>query len=260
MELNTIYNESCLETLKRIPDGFLDITVTSPPYNVNLGNNKYNDFGYDEYNDNIPFGEYIDMLEECFYGVKRATKEGGRCCINIGDAKNGKVMTHVAISNFMIGMGWVPITTIVWEKQNISNRTSWGSFRSPVNPSFPTPFEYILIFGNGTDRLQGEGGTDISKQEFIENSLAIWRFNGENSSVTGHPAAYPIKLPYRLIRQLAWSGSVVYDPFMGSGTTAIAAKLAKCSYIGSEISAHYCDVAKRRIAPYFMQQELFSDI
>jgi len=140
------------------------------------------------------------------------------------------------------------MVTIIWDKNNVSSRTAWGSFNSPSSPSFPTPFEYILGFAKQERKLQWKGETDLSKEEFISWSLAKWTFGGENIKKIGHPAAFPIELPIRCIKMFSWIGSVVYDPFMGSGSTAIACVKTNRMYIGSEISKEYVDLSLSRIA------------
>lgn len=244
MDLNKIYYESNLDTLDRMKDDFIDLTVTSPPYNVDLGNNKYNKNSYDLYNDNKDHQEYISWLKTIFSKIYQKTKKGGRCVINIGDGKNGAVPTHSDIIQMMVDIGWIPMVTIIWDKNNVSSRTAWGSFKSP---SFPTPFEYILAFAKENKKLQTKGETDLTNEEFVTWSLAKWTFTGENLKKVGHPAAFPIELPIRCLKMFSWVGSVIYDPFMGSGSTAIAAIRTNRNYIGSEISKDYVDLSEKRI-------------
>lgn len=114
--LNKLFCEDCNETIKRMPDDYLDLTVTSPPYNVNLT--------YDKYNDNKKLKDYLNFLKNIFEGIYSKTKDGGRCAINIGDKDNGKIPTHSLITNFMIEIGWLPLTTIIWDKGNVNSRTA----------------------------------------------------------------------------------------------------------------------------------------
>ena len=247
INLNTIYNEDNIITLNRMDDNFLDLTVTSPPYNVNLGKNKYNKTSYDLYIDNKDHKEYIEWLKNTFQLVYQKTKSGGRCAINIGDGKNGSVPTHSDIIQMMINIKWIPMGIILWDKNNVSNRTAWGSFKSPSSPSFPTPFEYILIFAKESKKLQWNGKTDLTKEEFINWAFSKWSFNGENLKKVGHPAAFPIELPLRIIKMLSWVNSIVYDPYIGSGTTAIACVKTNRYFIGSEISKEYVKLSYERI-------------
>jgi len=243
-----IYNEDCIYTLdNRIKDDSLDLTITSPPYNVDLGNNKLNKNPYDLYNDNKEHQDYIGWLKTIFEKIYDKTKLGGRCVINIGDGKNGAVPTHSDIIQFMKELNWIPMSTIIWNKNQVGNRTAWGSFLSPSSPSFPTPFEYILVFYNRYHKKLNKGVTDLTKEEFIRNSLAMWNFAGEKKSKTGHPAAFPIELPLRCIKQFTWIGDKVLDIFGGSGTTGVACKQLKRDFILIEKIPEYVSLIKNRI-------------
>lgn len=245
-----IYNEDCIFTLdNRIKDNALDLTLCSPPYNVDLGNNKLNKNPYDLYNDNKDHQNYIKWLRNIFSKVYDKTKLGGRCIINIGDGKNGAVPTHSDIIQFMKEIGWIPMSTIIWNKNQVGSRTAWGSFRSPSSPSFPTPFEYILVFAKGNKKLQWKGETDLEKQEFIDWAYGIWNIAPETRmKKIGHPAMFPIELPRRLLKMFSWKGSLVYDPFSGAGTTAVACKENNRDFIGSEISKDYYNLSIKRIS------------
>lgn len=245
---NGIYQGDCIDwcgRLAREGEEVIDLVVTSPPYNVDLGNNKFRQVGYNTYDDNKDHHQYISWLHDCFRQVDMCMRDGGRVCINIGDGKNGRVPTHVDIVNFMDDLGYIPFTHIIWDKKNCSNRCSWGSWLSPSCPSFPTPFEHILVFSKGTRKLQTNGETDLNKQEFIDWSYGIWEFSGDSNS--DHPAPFPKELPKRLIKMLSWTDGLVLDPFAGSGTTLVAAKELGRDYIGFDIDPEYCDMARERL-------------
>ena len=230
-------------------NGLIDLVVTSPPYNVDLGNNKYNKSPYDLYNDNKDHQEYIGWLRNIFSMLREKLVVGGRICINIGDGKNGQIPTSSDIIQFMKELKYIPMTHIIWDKSQIGSRLAWGSFMSPSSPSFPTPFEHILVFCKENKKLQIKGKTDLTKEEFIAWSLALWKFMPENrQKKIGHAAMFPEELPKRLIKMFTYIGAVIYDPFMGAGTTALVAKRLNRNYIGSEISAEYCAIAENRLA------------
>jgi site-specific DNA-methyltransferase (adenine-specific) len=245
--LNKIINGDCLQIIPTLPDKSIDLVLTSPPYNVDLE-------GYDSYKDLKKHKEYIKWLESIFKALYSKMKKGGRICFNVGDGCNGKVHTHVDIINFMCKLKYLHMSTIIWDKENTSLRTAWGSFKSPVNPSFPTPYEYLLIFAKESFGLQDKGETDLTKEEFVKWSMALWRFPRQDyKRSTGlirsgtHPAPFPESLPMRLIKMLSWKEAVILDPFMGSGTTARACKRLGRSYIGIDISKKYCRVAENSL-------------
>jgi site-specific DNA-methyltransferase (adenine-specific) len=248
LELNKIYNMDCMDGLRKMDDNIIDLVVTSPPYNVDLGNNKYNKNPYNLYNDNKEHQEYISWLKEIFSLVYLKLKSGGRVCINIGDGKNGSVPTHSDIIQMMCDIGYIPITNIIWNKNTTSNRASFGSYLSPSCPSFPRGFEFILVFAKENKKLQYKGETDLTKEEFVEWTNGLWTFAPETRQKQfGHPAMFPEELPKRLIKMFSWKGALVVDPFMGSGTTAIVCINTNRNYIGFEISKEYCDIANKRI-------------
>lgn len=237
----------CLVTMRSIPEKTVNCIITSPPYNVDLGNNKYKKEGYNSHNDNMPYKEYLSWIGNVFFESYRVLSEDGRLCVNVGDGKNGKIPTHSDFIQICKGIGFIPLTTIVWNKNNTSNRCAWGSYLSAKAPSFPRPFEYIIVFGK-TDKLLREGITTITKDEWIEYSNGLWVFSPEKQQKKyGHPAMFPIELPLRLIKMLTYDGDVVLDPFMGSGSTGVACVSTNRGFIGIELDKEYFKVAERRI-------------
>lgn len=245
-----LINGDCLEVMDRlIEEGVkVDAIITSPPYNVDLGNNKYNKTPYSLYKDNKEHWEYIAWLKDIFDKAKGILVDGGRVAINIGDGKNGAIPTHSDIIQFMRDLGYIQLATIIWNKNQASPRTAWGSWLSPSSPSFPTPFEYILIFANGSKKISKQRETDLTREEFITNSLALWNIKPETKLKTiGHPAAYPVELPLRLMKMLTYTKATILDPFMGSGTTGVACKNTGRDFIGIELDNNYFNIAKERI-------------
>ena len=223
---NNIYNMDCLEGLEKLEDNSVDLVVTSPPYNVDLGNNKYNKNPYNLYNDNKEHEEYLSWMKEIFSKVYQKLKSGGRVCINIGDGKNGAVPTHSDIIQFMTeDIGYIPMATIIWDKSQVGNRTAWGSWKSPSSPSFPTPFEFILVFAKESKKLKSKGETDLTSEEFKEWAYGIWKFTPETrQKKIGHPAMFPEELPKRCIKMFSWKDKLVVDIFSGAGKTCKVAK------------------------------------
>lgn len=248
MEHSALWHGDSYELVNRLSDDCIDLVVTSPPYNVDLGNNKYNKNKYNSYDDNLPQEEYLAKLKQLFADLYPKLKSGARVCINIGAKANGRIATHSDIIQFMNDIGYLNVTQIIWDKSQVGNRTSWGSFCSPSCPSFPTPFEYILVFAKDTLKLKEKGETDLTKEEFIDWSLALWRFAPETRMKKfGHPAMFPEELPKRLIKMFSWKGARVLDPFMGLGTTGVVAKRLGRDFTGFEIDKEYFEKAKERI-------------
>ena len=252
---------NCIDAMKvLIEEGLqVDLVVTSPPYNVDLGNNKYNKNPYNLYNDNKEHKEYLRWLEKIFRETYKLLKNGGRVCINIGDGKNGAIPTSSDIIHFMsTKLNYIPMSHIIWNKSQTGIRTAWGSFKSPSCPSFPTPFEHILIFAKENKKIQYKGNTDLTKQEFIDWSLSLWNFAPEtNQRKIGHPAMFPVELPLRCIKMLSYVGAIILDPFMGAGTTGIACKKTGREFIGIELDEHYFEIAKNRTNPDAYMEKVY---
>ena len=247
---NKVFNTKWEDTLPLIPDNSIDIIITSPPYNVSLGDNKFKKDKYDDYEDNMPYDEYLDWMGEFFKECYRTLKSGGRIAVNIGDRKQSKEVTHVDFIVRMREIGFLMLCPIVWHKKQIGNRTAWGSYRSPSMPCFPTPFEYIIVMCK--ESLRHEGDSDkitVSAKDFQTNANALWEFLPETRMMElyGHPAMFPEELPRRLIQQLTYADDIVLDPFNGVGTTCVVAKKLKRKYIGIEMSKKYYEASLKRL-------------
>lgn len=142
---------------------------------------------------------------------------------------------------------------IIWDKASSgSPSTAWGSWLSAKNPVLRDIHEYILVFSKG---MFSRGNTykrksTISKQEFLEFTKSTWTFAAESAKKVGHPAPFPVELPYRLIQLYTFEEEVVLDPFMGSGQAAIAAVKTNRHYVGYEIDKEYIKLAEKRIREF----------
>ena len=254
MNTNFINQVTCgdsVQLVKELDDNSLDLVVTSPPYNVDLGNNKYHKDPYDLYNDNKDHNDYLDWLQSLFGNIKEKLVTGGRVVINIGDGKNGSVSTHSDIIQFMVReLNYILMTTIIWNKNQTGNRTAWGSYMSPSSPSFPCPYESVLVFAKDRKKKVGDKeNITVTRDEFIKNSWAMWSFAPETrQKKMGHRAMFPLELPRRCIQMLLDKGDTVLDPFMGSGTTGVACKQLNRNFIGIESNEEYIKIAEKRIA------------
>lgn len=153
------------------------------------------------------------------------------------------------ITNLARKVGWKYHATIIWNEGNISRRTAWGSWMSTSAPYVIAPVEVILVLYKKTWKKSSRlKKNDISKQEFMEWTNGVWTFKGQSKKgAGGHPAAFPIELPRRCIKLFSFVGDTVLDPFLGSGSTLIAASLHKRKGIGIDVDKKYCDITIDRL-------------
>lgn len=244
IEPNNLYNICCEDGIAIAGQCGIkvDLIVSSPPYNVGLK--------YDRYQDNKTYPEYINWLKKIFRDCQNIMNIGGTVAINVGDGNNGAQPIHSDIIQFMTReLDYVMRATIIWHKNTVSQRTAWGSWMQPSCPSFPTPFEYILLFRYKDKHYRKSNGrATVTKEEFIENSLALWTFKPEAQFSKKHPAPFPLELPKRIIQQMTYEEDLVLDIFSGTGTTALASKQLNRRYIGFELSADYHGIAMNRLS------------
>ena len=242
IEPNNIYLGDCLEVMKDIPDESIDIVITSPPYNVGIE--------YNSNDDNLEYEKYLEWIKNVFETIYCKLKNGGRICVNVAmeSNKGGKKYLANDINNVFEKIGYIRNSTIIWDKQNLSKRTAWGSWKSPSCPNIINPLEVIIVCSKGSRKKEGsKENIDVSRDEFIEYSLGVWKFGSESAKRVNHPAPYPKELPYRCLKMFSYINDTVLDPFMGSGTTGVVCKLLNRNFIGIEISKEYFEIAKKRI-------------
>jgi DNA modification methylase len=228
-----------------IRPGSVDLIVTSPPYNV--------DIEYEGYRDDIPYEKYLEFTEKWLRKAYELLKPDGRVCLNIpldksrGRSSEGFQSVYVDVVSIAKSVGFKYFSTIVWNESNISRRTAWGSFASASAPYVIAPVEVVVLLYKYSWKKLREGTSDIMPEEFKQWTLGLWTFPGENPKRVGHPAPFPLELPKRCIKLFSYIGDVVLDPFVGSGTTLVAAHLLRRRAVGIDISKKYCEVAKERL-------------
>ena len=234
------------EQMKEIPDNSLHLMITSPPYNVTK-----------EYDEDLSLKEYLQLLKNIFSETYRVLVGGGRACINVANlGRRPYIPLSDYISQMLIAIGFKMRGEIIWNKgAGAGVSMAWGSFQSASNPVLRDTHEYILVFCKdsfGRKKPEGKENT-ITKEQFMEWTKSVWIMNPESAKKVGHPAPFPVELPYRLIQMYTYKGDIILDPFMGSGSTAIAALKSDRKYIGYDIDPEYIKLAEERIAPFQLQ-------
>lgn len=233
------------ENMADIPSGSVHLMITSPPYNATK-----------DYDEDLSLDEYLGFLERVFRDTYRVLVPGGRACINIANLGRKPYLPLTAfITQRMIDIGFLMRGEIIWDKGgSASPSTAWGSWQSASNPILRDVHEYILVFSKGNykrelAKQEKERKQDsITKEQFLEWTKTVWRMGAESARRIGHPAPFPEELPQRLIQLYSFETDVVLDPFMGSGTTGVAALRAGRKFVGYEIVEEYIELAEKRIS------------
>ncbi len=239
----TIYHDSALEMTSFIERKSVDLIITSPPYNLQLD--------YAANDDDKGYDDYLNFIHQSLIWAHRVAKDDGRLCLNIPLDKNKGGQHPVLADITMIAgaAGWNYHSTIIWNEGNISRRTAWGSWMSASAPYVIAPVEAILVLYKRRWKKDNAGVSNIEKQEFMDWTNGLWTFNGQNKAgAGGHPAAFPVELPKRCIKLFSYVGDTILDPFMGSGSTLLAAREGGRKAIGIDIAEEYCKMAIKRLS------------
>ncbi len=236
-----IFNENVID-IQALKNGSVDLIVTSPPYNVDI---KYN-----SHDDKISYEDYLEFSRKWMTRCFEWLKKDGRFCLNIplDKNKNGQQSVGADITTIARKIGFKYHSTIVWNEGNISRRTAWGSWMRASAPFVIAPVELIVVlYKENWKKTSGSKISDISRDDFMNWTNGLWTFQGESKKRTGHPAPFPIELPHRCIKLFSFVDDLVLDPFLGSGTTLVAAVLDKRKGIGIDVDLEYCKLAKKRL-------------
>lgn len=236
------------ENMKELPNNSVHLMITSPPYNVSK-----------EYDEDLTLDEYLALLKNSFKETFRVLVNGGRACINVANlGRKPYIPLSDYISRMMIDLGFNMRGEIIWNKAaSASPSTAWGSWQSATNPILRDVHEYILIFSKGDyNRERKEKENTITKEQFMEWTKSIWNMNAESARRVGHPAPFPEELPYRLIQLYSFKDDIIIDPFIGSGTTGVAAVKSERKFCGYEINYEYIKLAEKRLRPFLAQSKL----
>jgi site-specific DNA-methyltransferase (adenine-specific) len=235
-----IYQADFLKVTSIAPRS-VDLIVTSPPYNVDI---KYNC-----YDDEITYDMYLEFTQAWLDKAYGLLRDDGRLCLNIPLDKNkgGQQSVYSDIVSITKKIGYIYQFSIVWNEQNWSRRTAWGSWLSASAPCVIAPVEMIVVLCKKQWKKEARGVSDITKEEFIKWTNGVWDFNGETKKNTNHPSAFPVELPKRCIKLFSYKADMIFDPFVGSGSTLVACLQTGRAGIGVDVDLKYCEIAKRRL-------------
>jgi site-specific DNA-methyltransferase (adenine-specific) len=237
--------------MDKVAPASVALVVTSPPY-----------FAGKEYEQALGDGhvpatylDYLQMLEDVFAECCRKLEPGGRIAVNVANLgrKPYRSLAADVIAILQDRLRLLLRGEVVWYKaRGAAGSCAWGSFQSPANPVLRDLTERVVIASKG--RFDRVGGSDrdqrasISKDEFMEATTDVWEIPAESATRVGHPAPFPVELPIRLIELYTYRDDLVLDPFMGSGSTAVAALRTDRHFIGYDTDAAYVERARQRIA------------
>lgn len=254
-KINHIYHSDS-RSMSEIPDNSVKLMVTSPPYNVTK-----------EYDENLSLKEYLDLLRSVLIEVYRVLTDDGVCALNIANVgRKPYLPLDCYIIQIMNEIGYSIYQEIIWDKAaSAGTSCAWGSWKSASNPSLRDVHEYIIIaiksdisnlkineLDEITTKIDSKN-VYISEFELYQN---IWVFGTESARRVNHPAPFSVELPYRLILLFTKINDIILDPFMGSGSTAIACLETKRKYIGYEINKEYVELANNRITTFLNEKKI----
>ena len=277
--INKIINGDCIEVMREMPDSFVDLIVTSPPYGVNIN--------YDVHDDDMDIDQYLDFTRNWMTQAFKVLKDDGRIALNIPyeinrQEKGGRIFLVSEVYQVMkqIGFKFYGIVDLEEDSPHRSKTTAWGSWMSPSSPYIYNPKECVILaykkhhikkvkgepqWKGVPTEIEQEDGTfktkvvyqEEDKKEFMELVFGQWKYLNDSRPLT--KATFSMDIPTKAIKILSYKNDIVMDPFNGSGTSCVAAEILDRRWIGIELSPNYTEVARERIQAFVdkkKQQEI----
>ena len=253
--------------MDELDDGSVALVVTSPPY---FAGKKYEE---ELDREGIPssYLEYLDLLRDVFAECKRKLEPGGRIAVNVANLgrKPYRSLSADVIKILQDDLRLLLRGEVIWQKsEGASGSCAWGSFRSAANPVLRDITERVIIASKGRfDRAlsakEREAAglpfeSSLSSDEFMAATLDVWDIPPESAKRVHHPAPFPVELPERLIRLYTYADDLVVDPFMGSGSTLVAAAKVGRRYVGYDLDPAYVEIARARVHEIEPEQPVHS--
>ena len=275
IETGKIITGDCIEEMAKLPEGCIDLIVTSCPYGVSIK--------YDVHDDDVEFEEYKVFSKNWLSEAYKVLKDDGRIALNIPyeinrQSKGGRIFFVSEIYQIMkeIGFQFFGIVDLEEQSPHRSKTTAWGSWMSPSSPYIYNPKECVILAykkhhikkvkgepqwtGVPTD-IEQEDGTvkkktvylEEDKKEFMELVFGQWNYFADTKSLT--KATFSLDIPSRAIKILTYKNDIILDPFMGSGTSAVAAEINDRRWLGIELSPNYAEIARKRVQAFVEQRK-----
>ena len=269
--INKVITGDCIEVMKEMPEGWVDLIVTSPPYGVNIA--------YDVHNDDMEISEYLEFTRKWLTESYKVLKDDGRIALNIPyeinrQSKGGRIFFVSEVYQVMkeIGFKFFGVVDLEEDSPHRSKTTAWGSWMSPSSPYIYNPKECVILAykkvhikkvkgepqWKGEPTVTEEGKNKMvyqeeDKKEFMELVFGQWKYFADTRSLT--KATFSMDIPNKAIKILSYKNDVILDPFNGSGTSCVAAEINDRRWVGIELSENYANIARERIQGFVDQKK-----
>jgi site-specific DNA-methyltransferase (adenine-specific) len=273
--INKVINGDCIEVMGEMPEGSVDLIVTSPPYGVNIA--------YDTHDDDMEINQYLEFTRNWMTEAYKVLKDDGRIAINIPyeinrQEKGGRIFLVSEVYQVMkqIGFKFFGIVDLEEDSPHRSKTTAWGSWMSPSSPYIYNPKECVILaykkhhikkvkgqpqWKGVPTQIEQEDGTlktkvvyqEEDKKEFMELVFGQWKYLNDSRPLT--KATFSMDIPTKAIKILSYKNDIVLDPFNGSGTSCVAAETLDRRWIGIELSPNYTEISRQRIQAFVDQKK-----